>query len=120
MLHSPGADAVRCGIVNDPTAPMAAGVVVQMVYVSRDGAVYSESLSLRPGQSVRDAIARSGVLKQYPEIDLSTNRVGIFGRLCTLDSIPLPGDQIEIYRPLVADPKSVRRKRARISKAGTA
>lgn len=116
MLHSSGPGAVRSGIVTG-NAP-GAGLVVQLVHVSRGGAVYSESLALRPGQSVRDAIAQSGLLEQHPEIDLTVNRVGIFGRLCSLDTIPRHGDQIEIYRPLVADPKKARRKRAGTRKAG--
>ena len=61
--------------------------------------------------SVEDAIRRSGILKQFPEIDLSTQKVGIFGKLVKLNAPVKEGDRIEIYRPIIADPKTVRRRR---------
>jgi len=62
--------------------------------------------------TVRVAIERSGILAQHPEIDLAKNKVGIFGKLVKLDSALHDRDRIEIYRPLIADPKEVRRQRA--------
>ena len=62
--------------------------------------------------SVKEAIELSGILKKFKEIDLSINQVGIFGKLTTLDKILRDHDRIEIYRPLIADPKEIRRKRA--------
>ena len=62
--------------------------------------------------SVKEAIELSGILKKFKEIDLSINQVGIFGKLTTLDKILRDRDRIEIYRPLIADPKEIRRKRA--------
>tara|TARA_X000001036_G_C20555722_1_gene756263 strand:+ start:446 stop:748 length:303 start_codon:yes stop_codon:yes gene_type:complete len=62
--------------------------------------------------SVKEAIELSGILKKFKEIDLSLNQVGIFGKLTTLDKILRDRDRIEIYRPLIADPKEIRRKRA--------
>ncbi|HUL13648.1 MAG TPA: RnfH family protein [Methylococcaceae bacterium] len=61
--------------------------------------------------SVEDAIRHSGILKQFPEIDLSTQKVGIFGKLVKLNAPVKEGDRIEIYRPIIADPKTVRRRR---------
>jgi len=61
--------------------------------------------------SVEQAILRSGILKRFPEIDLATQKVGIFGKLVKLDAPVKEGDRIEIYRPIIADPKTVRRRR---------
>ena len=59
-----------------------------------------------------DAIEASGVLEKYPEIDLAKNKVGIFAKLVKLDGPLRDQDRIEIYRPLIADPKAVRKQRA--------
>lgn len=64
------------------------------------------------GMTVREAIERSGILKRFPEIDLDINKVGIFGKLATLEQALETGDRVEIYRPLIADPKAQRKKRA--------
>ena len=64
------------------------------------------------GATVREAIEQSGILEKFPEIDLAVNKVGIYGKLVKLDSLPRDRDRIEIYRPLIADPKASRRKRA--------
>lgn len=61
--------------------------------------------------SVEEAIRHSGILERFPEIDLSEQKVGIFGKLVKLDSPLKEGDRIEIYRPITADPKTVRRRR---------
>lgn len=60
--------------------------------------------------SVKDAITLSGVLEKFPEIDLSTQEVGIFGRLTKLDAKLSAGDRVEIYRPITADPDTVERR----------
>jgi len=64
------------------------------------------------GTKVADAVQLSGILKKYPEIDPAKNRMGIFGKLTKPDAELRELDRIEIYRPLLADPKEVRRKRA--------
>ena len=69
-------------------------------------------LRIAPGATVDDAIRASGVLEAFPEIDLARNRVGVFGRLVRPDQALRDGDRVEIYRPLTADPKEARRKRA--------
>ena len=63
------------------------------------------------GISVKEAIELSGVLKKFEEINLDSNQVGIFGKVTTLDKVLRESDRIEIYRPLIADPKEIRRKR---------
>lgn len=65
-----------------------------------------------PGLSVRDAIERSGVLQRFPEIDLAKNKVGVFGKVAKLDAALTDGDRVEIYPPLIADPKQARKDRA--------
>ncbi|QXP86827.1 RnfH family protein [Methylococcus capsulatus] len=64
------------------------------------------------GVSAAAAIQTSRVLEKFPEIDLAVNKIGIFGKVCGLDQILRPGDRVEIYRPLIADPKESRRQRA--------
>jgi putative ubiquitin-RnfH superfamily antitoxin RatB of RatAB toxin-antitoxin module len=64
------------------------------------------------GVTAEGAIFASGVLKQFPEIDLAINKIGVFGKLTKLDTPLRHLDRVEIYRPLIADPKEVRRQRA--------
>lgn len=64
------------------------------------------------GATVAEAIRSSRILERHPEIDLAVNRIGIFNRLCEPGTVVQDGDRIEIYRPLVADPKTARRRRA--------
>jgi putative ubiquitin-RnfH superfamily antitoxin RatB of RatAB toxin-antitoxin module len=60
--------------------------------------------------TVRQAIEHSGLLDQFPEIDLDTQKVGIFGKLTKLDAKLDEGARIEIYRPITADPELVERR----------
>jgi hypothetical protein len=69
-------------------------------------------VQLAEGATVEDAIRASGVLDAFPDIDLAKNKVGIFSKLVKLDETVRDRDRVEIYRPLIADPKEVRRKRA--------
>lgn len=62
--------------------------------------------------NVQQAIEKSGIQKKFSNIDLSKNKVGIFGKKTTLDHTLNDRDRIEIYRPLILDPKEMRRKRA--------
>lgn len=70
------------------------------------------SLKVRSGAVVSEAIEQSGILRDFPEIDLASAKVGIFSKQVKLDAVLRDKDRIEIYRPLIADPKEVRRKRA--------
>ncbi|WGK82097.1 RnfH family protein [Vibrio aestuarianus] len=67
--------------------------------------------------NVQEIIEKSGVLELYPEIDLAKNKVGVFSRNVKLDAQVRDRDRIEIYRPLLADPKEIRRKRAEQGRA---
>lgn len=69
-------------------------------------------LSLPEGSTVRQAIEASGLLTRYPEIDLAKNKLGIFAKLSKADTVLRDRDRVEIYRPLIADPKEVRKQRA--------
>lgn len=69
-------------------------------------------LKLSPGATVKQAIESSGLLGKYPEIDLTKNKVGVFAKLSKLDTALRDHDRVEIYRPLIADPKEVRKQRA--------
>lgn len=62
--------------------------------------------------SVQQAVERSGILRRFPEIDLAAYKVGIFGKATRLDTPLAEGDRVEIYRPLIADPKEARKRRA--------
>jgi putative ubiquitin-RnfH superfamily antitoxin RatB of RatAB toxin-antitoxin module len=64
------------------------------------------------GCTVAEAIERSAIVEQFPELVIAPDRVGIFSRKVALDHVVQSGDRVEIYRPLIADPKETRRKRA--------
>ncbi|WP_299022147.1 RnfH family protein [uncultured Photobacterium sp.] len=73
-------------------------------------------LAITPDTKVQEIIEQSGVLEMYSEIDLKKNKVGVYSRNVRLDATVHDGDRIEIYRPLLADPKEIRRKRAEQAK----
>ena len=69
------------------------------------------SVELPRAATVGDAIRQSGILEQYAQIDLAQAKVGVFGKIVSLETVLRPGDRVEIYRELSADPKVVRRQR---------
>ena len=76
-------------------------------------------LVLPVGATVQEAVEASGLLQRYPDIDLNErNKVGIFAKLTKLDTELRDRDRVEIYRPLIADPKAVRKKRAAAGQRG--
>jgi len=89
---------------------VAEAVPVEVVYALPDRPVV-RAVVVSAGASLREAIERSGILGAFPEIDLRRNRVGSFGRLRGLEEPVQPGDRVEIYRSLPADPKEMRRRR---------
>jgi len=93
-------------------------IPVQVCHAWRGGDILLE-LEVEEGCSLRQVIAASGILRQLPGIDLEASRVGIFGKLKTLDSTVQAHDRIEIYRPPLADPKESRRRRAGLKQRGT-
>ncbi|HEY0921066.1 RnfH family protein [Rheinheimera pacifica] len=74
------------------------------------------TLSVNRNSTVQQVIERSGILQQFAEIDLAVQKVGIWSRPVKLDDTVKAGDRIEIYRPLIADPKDLRRRRAEKAK----
>lgn len=70
------------------------------------------ALEVPAGTSALEAVRLSGIAVEFPEIDLEQAAVGVFGRVCPAGEVLREGDRVEIYRPLVADPKEVRRARA--------
>ncbi|MGG2079552.1 RnfH family protein [Lelliottia nimipressuralis] len=77
---------------------------------------YLQQVKLDEGATVEEAIRASGLLELRSDIDLSQNKVGIYSRPVKLADVVSDGDRVEIYRPLIADPKELRRQRA--EKAG--
>jgi hypothetical protein len=70
------------------------------------------ALRLPAGATLQQALEASGLLAKYPEIDLKKNKFGIFAKLSKPDALLRDRDRVEIYRPLIADPKEVRKQRA--------
>ena len=67
-------------------------------------------VELPDGATIQDAINKSGILKQFPDIDLEKQKVGIYSKVSKLDTLLTDGDRVEIYRPITCDPKTVPRK----------
>lgn len=90
---------------------VSAKMVVEVAYALPDKQ-YLQRVTLQEGATVEEAIRASGLLELRPDIDLSKNKVGIYSRPVKLADVVYDGDRVEIYRPLIADPKELRRKRA--------
>jgi putative ubiquitin-RnfH superfamily antitoxin RatB of RatAB toxin-antitoxin module len=75
------------------------------------------SIEIKNGSTLKEAIEASGILETFEQIDLTKDRVGIFAKFASLDTILRDKDRVEIYRPLVADPKKARKDRAAEGKA---
>ncbi len=73
------------------------------------------TLEMNAGSTVEQAIAQTRLMKIFPEIDWSINKVGIFGHIVNLSKVLHSGDRVEIYRPLQVDPRLARRERVRQS-----
>lgn len=86
-------------------------ILVEVAYASHERQKMLV-VKLPAGSTAEEAISKSGILAEFPEIDLAVNKVGIFSKACKLDTVLRDKDRIEIYRPLIADPKEVRRQRA--------
>jgi uncharacterized protein len=74
-------------------------------------------LKLPGGSTVQQAVESSGLLQKHPDLDPSQMKLGIYGKLAKGDTALRDRDRVEIYRPLIADPKEIRKKRAEEGKA---
>ena len=90
---------------------MAEQIRIQVVYATPAREILRE-LMVEQGATIEQAIVRSGLLGEVPGIDLAVQPVGLYGKKRPLDTVLRDLDRIEIYRPLVADPKESRRRRA--------
>ena len=90
---------------------MADTIKIEVVYAlpSRQEVV---QLTLPAGSTLQQALEASGLLAKYPEIDLAKGKFGIYSKIAKLDTVLRDRDRVEIYRPLIADPKEVRKQRA--------
>lgn len=88
-----------------------AEIRVQVCYALADKQILRD-LAVVDGATLQAAIESSGVLREAPEINLADCKVGIFGKQKALDTVLKEHDRVEIYRPLIADPKESRRRRA--------
>lgn len=86
-------------------------IVVEVCYALPDKQTLL-SLEVPQEHTIKDIILESGIVELYPEIDLEGVKVGIFSKLAKMGDTLHAGDRIEIYRPLIADPKEVRKQRA--------
>lgn len=74
------------------------------------------TITVLPGSTVMQVVEQSGILQQYPDIDLHQQKIGVWSRPVKPEELVNEGDRIEIYRPLIADPKDLRRRRAEKAK----
>jgi len=84
---------------------------VEVAYAREDEQMILE-VSVPADCTAQQALEMSGITQHFPEIDLASAKVGIFGKLARPDARLAPGDRVEIYRQLIADPKEARKKRA--------
>lgn len=82
---------------------------IAVAYAGEDRRLWLK-LEVAEGDTVRDAIERSGILVQMPGLDLETRKVGIYGKVVALDTPLRDGDRVEIYRAITCDPKTVPRR----------
>ena len=92
---------------------MSKSINVEVAY-ALPGKQIIRAVNVDGGTTIGAAIVQSGIMIDFPELDneLETSKVGIFGKASTMTTVLADGDRVEIYRPLIADPKEVRRKRA--------
>lgn len=87
------------------------GIYVEVAYAKPSEQVIVP-LTVPLGTTAKDAITESKIQERFPEIDLTKQKIGIFSKPCSLDTPLREKDRVEIYRPLIADPKAMRRQRA--------
>ncbi|MCR6632772.1 MAG: RnfH family protein [Magnetospirillum sp.] len=82
---------------------------VRVVYAKPERQVVL-TVELPEGATIKDALEKSGILARCPEIDLATQKVGVWGKVAELDAVLEPDARVEIYRPITVDPKTVKRR----------
>src|SRR6266702_2535502 len=98
---------------------MSARLSIEVCYALADAQTLI-AVELPEGATVQQALDASGILQRHPQIDLTTQKVGVFGKLKTLDTVLADHDRVEIYRPLLVDPKVSRQRRVeKTRKAGS-
>lgn len=90
---------------------MAENISIEVAYATPQEQVII-SLEVPAGSTVGEVLGLSGIDRRFPEIDLDSVKTGIFGKLAKANATLNSGDRIEVYRPLIADPKEARKKRA--------
>lgn len=90
-------------------------ILVEVAYARPDSQIIVP-VEVAPGTTLASAIEQSGILYIFPEIDMTSAKVGIFSKICPKDQVLREKDRVEIYRPLIADPKEVRKQRAAAGK----
>jgi putative ubiquitin-RnfH superfamily antitoxin RatB of RatAB toxin-antitoxin module len=86
-------------------------MIIEVAYALKTQQTILE-ISVQDNTTVQEAIVQSNIIAKYPQIDLTKDKVGIFGKLAKLDTKLREKDRVEIYRALIADPKQVRKQRA--------
>ena len=94
---------------------MTTNIRVEVVFATEEHQELLE-VSIPKGSMVGDAIALSGIASRFPGEDISKLEVGIWGRVVGRDQRLKPGDRVEIYRPLVLDPREARRRLAALGR----
>jgi uncharacterized protein len=91
-------------------------IEVEVAYASPERQLILK-VEVPPGTTAIEAVRLSGIEEQFPEIELGRNRLGVFGKLCKSDRQLNAGDRVEIYRPLIVDPRAARRELAAAGKS---
>jgi putative ubiquitin-RnfH superfamily antitoxin RatB of RatAB toxin-antitoxin module len=89
---------------------MSGRLSIEVCYALPDGQTLIP-IELPEGATVQQALDASGILQRFPQIDLAQQKVGVFGKLKSLDTVLVDHDRVEIYRPLIVDPKAARQRR---------
>ena len=89
---------------------MSGNLIIEVCYALPGEQTLIE-LQMPQGATLREAVDASGVLARHPEIDLTKQKTGVFGKLKPLDAVLANHDRVEIYRPLIVDPKLARQRR---------
>ena len=90
-------------------------IEVEVVFALPDSATVLR-VEVPKGSTAEEAVLKSGMLDKCPQIDVKNLTLGVWNRTCKLDTELKAGDRVEIYRPLIADPKEARRRRAEKAK----